>query len=44
MAGADGVGCLACGLIVFMGEMVVCWEEGVVMGLVECVECMDDSL
>ena len=44
MAGADGVGCLACGLIVFMGEMVVCWEEGVVVGLVECVECVDDCL
>ena len=44
MAGADSVSCLACSLIVFMGEMVVCWEEGVVMGLVERVEGVDDCL
>ena len=44
VAGADSVSGLVCGLIVFMGEMVVCWEEGVVMGLVERVECVDDCL
>ena len=37
-AGADSVSGLARSLIVIMGEMVVCWEEGVVVGLVERVE------
>ena len=35
---------LACGLIVVMGEMVVCREEGVVVGLVERVEGVDYRL
>ena len=44
VAGADGVSGMASSLIVFMGEVVVCWEEGVVMGLVERVEGVDDCL
>ena len=44
VAGADSVSCLACSLIVFMGVMVVCWEEGVVVGLKERVECVNNRL
>ena len=44
VAGADSVSGLACGLIVFVGEMVVRWEEGVFVGLVERVECVDNCL
>ena len=44
MAGADCVGCQACSLIVCVGEVVVCWEEGVVVGLVERVEGVQDGL
>ena len=44
VVGADSVSCLACSLIVFMGVMVVCWEEGVVMGKEERVECVNDCL
>ena len=42
MAGADSVCCLSRSFVVVVGVMIVCGEEGVIVGLEEGVECVGD--